>query len=232
MSLIESMLNVQPSAILGEGAFIYASMRDAEKLGFPNLFNRTTRIITAGTPLNLDMHEAAQERRMEVHDLYGCQEFGWIACDGIPLRNDLSFMPAEKEWHEVIVGGLPTGDCLILSNSGHMCNRKGRLITYRLKRSVNDIDIVIRASKFKSEETVRRIAKSILRLKGKHVYVSPSVRLGADCTVLELKGSQYNKNTIPSFCIDNAIKTELFDSLAEAQCLYQNDHRHNEVWSK
>lgn len=231
-SLLEYLRHERPSAIIGESSFIYAAMKDAAVLGFDGVFDEHTQIITAGTPLNLDMYETARTRRIRVHDLYGCQEFGWIACDGIPLRKDLSFIPVKKELHEVIVGGLPTGDCVPISESGHICNRNGRIITYRIERSPEELDVIIKASKLKSEDTVRRVAKSILRLKAKKVYVSPSLVVGAANTVLELKSSAYNKNLSINVCIDSAEKTELFDAIADAQNLYQKNHRYNEVWSK
>lgn len=232
-SLLEYLRSNQPSAIIGESSFIYTAMRDAVSLGMSELFNEAIQIVTAGTPLNLEMYEEAQAKKIKVHDLYGCQEFGWIACDGISLRGDVSLIPVgEKDWYEVVVGGLPTGDRIPISESGHLCNRDGRLITYRIVRSPEELDVVIKASKVKSEVTVKRIAKSILRLKAKMVYVSPSLILGADNTVLELKSSVYNKRPSIDYCIDSALKTELFDSIASAQCLYQNDHKYNEVWTK
>ena len=40
--------------------------------------------MTAGTPLDLELLPVAQELlQAEVHDLYGCQEIGWLAMDGI-----------------------------------------------------------------------------------------------------------------------------------------------------
>ena len=41
------------------------------------------KLLTAGTPLDLELLPVAQELlQAEVHDLYGCQEIGWLAMDG------------------------------------------------------------------------------------------------------------------------------------------------------
>ncbi len=76
-----------------------------------------------------------------LHDVYGCQEFGWLILDGLPLREDISLVAAPQggDWREVIVGGLPTGDSFPVATNGHLCNLQGKI--QRLEASAHHAGI-------------------------------------------------------------------------------------------
>ena len=75
-------------------------------------------LITAGTPLDEALVPLCASLGYGLHDVYGCQEFGWLILDGLPLREDISLVAAPQggDWREVIVGGLPTGDSFSRGN--------------------------------------------------------------------------------------------------------------------
>ncbi|MCF0248177.1 MAG: hypothetical protein HUJ86_06185, partial [Synergistes sp.] len=235
-ALLESLNERKPAALIGEPSFIHSTMLDAEKIGCPELFSEETAIIAAGAPMSLNLLEAAEKKDIRVHDLYGCQEFGWIACDGLLLRSDISFVPAggvKEDLFEVVVGGLPTGDIMPLSQSGHVCCRSGKLITYRRQRASVELNVIVKESTLNSPETVRRTARSITRLKGKNVFVSSTLVTKAARTLLELKRSAEECSVdSEGFLISGDEKTEMFDSIARAQLDYQRDHRESGVWNK
>ena len=82
----------KPDVILGESSFIRASLAEAKRLGFAGELPRGCVILTAGTPLDLELLEEAESLGCHVHDLYGCQEFGWLTLDGVPLRDDVALV--------------------------------------------------------------------------------------------------------------------------------------------
>ena len=58
-----------------------------KNMGVAEDLPKGVKLLTAGTPLDLELLPVAQELlQAEVHDLYGCQEIGWLAMDGIPVR--------------------------------------------------------------------------------------------------------------------------------------------------
>lgn len=235
-ALLESLNETKPTAVIGESAFIHSTMLDAERLGRLDVFPENMMIIAAGTPLNMNLLAEAEKRNIRVHDLYGCQEFGWLACDGLLLRNDISFVPeggTSENNFEIVVGGLPAGDIMPLSPGGHVCDRNGKLITYRRMRASVELNVIVKESTMCSPETVRRTARSVMRLKGKNVFVSPDLVTGAAHTLLELKKSAEEcAGILESFWIRGGEKTETFDAIANAQLDYQSDHRNNGVWDK
>ncbi len=235
-ALLESLSEIKPAAIIGESSFIHSTMLDAEKLGRPEMFSEETTIIAAGAPMNMNLLAEAEKRNIRVHDLYGCQEFGWLACDGLLLRDDISFVPAggvKENSFEVVVGGLPTGDIMPFSPGGHVCCRSGKLITYRRRRASVELNVIVKESTLSSTETVRRTARSIMRLKGKNVFVSPDLVIKSTRTVLELKKSAEEcPPHLESFLVCGGEKTEMFDAIARAQLDYQRDHRESGVWDK
>ena len=143
-------------------------------MGFAGEFQKQCIFLTAGTPLDEELLPVAEKFGFEVHDLYGCQEFGWLTLDGVPLRDDISLVPSPKgkEYKELVVGGLPMGDSFLISEAGHVCNQAGKIITYKRERTYPEYDVVITHTPCETAETVQRAARSILRIKGRIVRVS------------------------------------------------------------
>lgn len=232
-ALISSMMEHEPDAVIGESSFLLAAMRDAEKLSLGAAFGECVKIFAAGTPLSLDLVDRCRDIGIEVHDLYGCQEFGWIALDGRPLRGDVTAALASEGEHEVIVGGLPTGDIMPMSDAGHPCCREGRFITHRRRRADRRSAVVIMATTLASLESARRTAEAVCRSKGKIALVSPSIAVGAERTVLEIREmSDEGASDRPAHRVEGPRHTELFDSIASAQAAYQADHRGSAVWKR
>jgi hypothetical protein len=130
-------------------------------------------LITAGTPLDEALVPLAASLGYALHDIYGCQEFGWLTLDGLPLREDISLVAAPQggDWREVIVGGLPTGDSFPVA-AGHLCNPQGKIQTWKRQRTTPEYDMVVMATTAHHREIVERTARTILRIKGRVCHVS------------------------------------------------------------
>jgi hypothetical protein len=195
-------------------------------------------LLTAGTPLDLELIDVADKViEATVHDLYGCQEFGWLALDGIPVREDISLMPVKgessKPMYEMVVGGLPTGDQFPVAESGHVCNREGKIITYRRQRAYPEYEVIVRETQLASAMTLERAARSILRIKGRIVKLDPDLITGAPQTVLELVPDPIaSKGAGEGFLIEGPEKTQMFDELVRAQIDYQQNGKADPVWKK
>ncbi|MCL2699836.1 MAG: acyl carrier protein [Defluviitaleaceae bacterium] len=213
----------KPRAVIGESSFLRASLEDAVKLGLLDDLPKGTIFLAAGTPLDLELPELVSKQKLgEVHDLYGCQEFGWLALDGAPLRGDISLVPSEEKdgYFHFIVGGLATGDCFPVSENGHV--NGGDLITYSRLRTKSEPEGMITHTTAKGEETVYRLAKTILRIKGRVIRVSPGLKTGADETRI----------VYDSFEIKGPEKTVMFDALLDAQMQYQSQNKKDLTWVK
>lgn len=46
--------------------------------------------------------------------------------------------------YELVVGGLPMGDSFPVSESGHVCNRNGKVITYRRERTYPEYEVIVK----------------------------------------------------------------------------------------
>lgn len=226
---------IKPKVLFGESAFLNALCGDAKKLGVAEIL-RDMVFVAAGTPLCLELLDAVADLGVQVHDLYGCQEFGWVVLDGVPLRGDVTLLPvpgSEKApLFEVIVGGLPAGDRFPLSEGGHVCGHEGALITYRRQRSCPEPETVLKETTLASVETARRVAKSVLRIKGKIVRVSPDLATGAPRTVLEIRQFSERLEERASTLLVGPEKTELFDALVKAQLEYQRNQKTDPAWIK
>lgn len=237
-AFLAALYDKRPKAVLGESSFIRASLEDAKHIGVDDELPNNLIVLTAGTPLDLELLPVAEEvLKAKVHDLYGCQEYGWLTFDGIPVRGDIQLikLPTNKikDMYELVVGGLPTGDSFPIVENGHVCNRDGKIITYRRQRSYPEHDVLIRASTLSSKVTLERVARSILRIKGRVVRVAPDVIMRADHTVLEL--------IPPGFCPAGKVKetiiegpenTQFFDDMIQAQLDYQQNGKADPVWKK
>lgn len=225
-----------PEVVIGESAFVRAALVDAVSLGLVDAIPRDRIVLCAGTPLDLDLLPLADYYGWRVHDLYGCQEFGWLALNGRPLRPDLELTPSPLggPYREAVVGGIPTADSFVVSASGHVCDGEGKIITYRRRRTEPEYEVWVAATTHSSSDTVRRAARSILRIKGRVVKISPDVRCGAPATVLELRpgiGRDEEEETEP-WRIVGPEKTGLFDALVAAQQNFQNSGKADPAWIK
>ena len=232
---ISALHEVQPQVIVGESTFIKKTLHEVEDLGLIDGMPKGVTLLTAGTPLDLDLLPIAEEvLQGKVHDLFGCQEFGWICMDGIPVREDVSLVQApntaRKDYFEVVVGGLPTGDTFPILESGHICNPKGKILTYQRERSYPEYEVVVKATTLASKETIGRVARTILRIKGRIVKVSPEVVLNADHTILELMPDYLSGAPMVGQVVEG--KTKLFDDLVEAQVDYQERRKEDSTWVK
>ena len=236
-AFVLALCEEQPKVILGESSFICATLVDAENLGFAELLPRDCIVLCAGTPLDLELLEIAERFSWTVHDLYGCQEFGWLTLDGIPLRDDISLIPSPlgDNYCELVVGGLPLADSFVVSESGHVCNKAGKIITYRRRRTEPEYEVYITATTFPTVETVSRTARGILRIKGRVVKISPNIKFNAPETELAyLPSVFFTGDIVPSAVatISGTEKTRLFDSLIEAQIQFQGASKKDPTWVK
>lgn len=218
----------KPDVIVGESSFLKAALIDAKNMDMLDLFPKGITFLAAGTPLDLELPElAAQLVQGSVHDLYGCQEFGFLTLDGIPLRDDLTLLKWKDPYHDLLVGGLPTGDCFPVSETGHLCNRKGTILTYSRKRKDTDCEVTVKAAPVSGIDTLFRLSKTILRIKARIIRVDPDVTLDADMTSLFLSNQDGEQKTLTG-----PAATELFDCLLRAQTNYQATGKRDPAWLK
>ncbi len=228
-ALLLAMLERRPHAVLGESSFLRAALKTAKELGMLSELPRGMIFIAAGTPLDLELLLCAQDIGASVHDIYGCQEFGWIALDGVALRKDVRLIPSNADGlFDLVVGGLSTGDRFPVLDSGHICNHDGKIITYARERTAPDMETTIRQTTAHSLDTVERLARTILRIKAKIVRTPKDCIVGAEHTVLSVSaygGSQAEIITGPD-------ETRLFDTLLDAQIKYQSMLKNDPTWHK
>lgn len=226
----------KPSVVVGESSFIRASLIDSKNLGIADEVPRDVIVLAAGTPLDLELLPVAEDFGWKVHDLYGSQEFGWLTLDGIPVRDDLSMVPSPRggDYREMVVGGLPMGDSFPVSESGHVCDPKGKIITYRRERTNPEYEVYVDATTLEARATVDRVARTILRIKGRVVKVRPDVKLHAPHTVLELVPSVAPKGECPRAVavIEGPEKTKMFDTMIQAQIDLQRNAKTDPTWIK
>lgn len=235
-AFLSALYKGQPDVLIGESSFIRAALEDAINLGVGDDLPQGKVILAAGTPLDLELVEIAKKFGHKVHDLYGCQEFGWLIADGVPLREDISLVasPLAKDYREIVVGGLPMGDSFIVSESGHICNRDGKIITYTRERTYPEYEVIVKGTPLASAVTIERTAKSILRIKGRVVKIAPQIITSADATSLELvPGIKRPEQTHAcNITIEGPVKTRMFDLMVEAQLEYQQTQKNDPSWNK
>ena len=134
--------------------------------------------------------------------------------------------------YELVVGGLPMGDSFPVSESGHVCNRNGKVITYRRERTYPEYEVIVKATTLTSTVTLGRVARSILRIKGRVVKISPDVVTGAEHTVLELIPDYITAGKQQGIMIEGPAKTRFFDDLVQAQLDYQQKAKADPTWTK
>jgi hypothetical protein len=239
-AFILSLCKDKPAVVFGESSFIRASLTDACSLGLEAEVPRGIILFTAGTTLDLELLPVAERFGWRVHDLYGCQEFGWLTLNGIPLRDDISLIPSphHEMYREVVVGGLPMGDSFPVSRSGHVCRvdgePAGEIITYRRQRTHPEYEVLVSATTLGSAETVGRVARTILRIKGRVVKVRPDVLLSAPATVLELLPGVTARGCCPDVAavITGPEKTCMFELMVQAQLDLQQTAKTDPTWHK
>lgn len=236
-AFLAALYEFQPKAVVGESAFIRAALEDARHMGVADELPKDIELLTAGTPLDLELLPVAKSvLNAQVHDLYGCQEFGWLCMDGVPVRDDIELvkLPSNKwqDMFELVVGGLPMGDSFPISNSGHVCNSNGKIITYRRERTYPEYEVIVKATTLTSTVTLGRVARSILRIKGRVVKISPDVVTGADHTVLELRPDYISAGVQDGIIIEGPEKTAFFDDMVQAQIDYQQKAKADPTWTK
>lgn len=236
-AFLAALYEFQPKAVVGESAFLRAALEDARHMGVADELPKDIELLTAGTPLDLELLPVAKSvLNAQVHDLYGCQEFGWLCMDGVPVRDDIELvkLPSNKgqDMFELVVGGLPMGDSFPISNSGHVCNSNGKIITYRRERTYPEYEVIVKATTLASTVTLGRVARSILRIKGRVVKISPDVVTGADHTVLELRPDYISAGVQDGIIIEGPEKTAFFDDMVQAQIDYQQKAKADPTWIK
>ena len=255
-ALLWALCSEKPGAVIGESSFLRASLEDAVRLNLLDELSNDTIFLAAGTPLDLDLLAIVDKYNLgEVHDLYGCQEYGWLTLDGSELREDICLIPSsgKEGYFHLIVGGLPTGDCFPVTANGHICAagrmvscvnnnsnlsdhyaptctgiaRNNNIITYSRLRTKTEPEVTITHTTAGSEDTIYRLAKTILRIKGKVLRVSPELITRAAETIVI-----YNSPEDKTIRIKGPGKTMLIDALLDAQMQYQSIDKKDPVWLK
>ena len=256
-ALLWALCSGKPRAVIGESSFLRACIQDAIRLDLLDEIKGSTVFLAAGTPLDIELPSLADRYGLgEVHDLYGCQEFGWLTLDGRELRGDISLIPCDGKagYFHLMAGGLPTGDCFPVVDGGHICGsgraghdgnpvdstqclppvpchdstaKHGDIITYSRLRTKAEPEGTITHTTASSEDTVYRLAKTILRIKGKILRVSPNLVTNAGETRITYASAQGEP-----FEIKGPEKTMLFDALLDAQIEYQSQNKKDPAWAK
>lgn len=235
-ALLLALCQRQPQVVIGESSFLRVALEDAINLGFAALLPKDCIVLCSGTPLDLELLTIAQRFGWQIHDLYGCQEFGWLVLDGVPLREDITLAPSPcgAQFKELVVGGLPMADSFLINESGHLCNRQGKILTYRRERTHPEYEVHVKATPYANASFAGRIARSILRIKGRVVKICPDCQYNAQATVLEM---------VPSHCLGSPSqqslmtitgpeKTRLFDSLALSVQKLKESGKTDPAWTK
>ncbi|KIZ40827.1 MULTISPECIES: AMP-binding protein [Rhodopseudomonas] len=235
-AFISTFCRERPDIVLGESSFIRASLAEAKQLGLAADLPAACRIVVAGTPLDLDLLTEVAAQGYQVHDLYGCQEFGWLTLNGRPVRDDLSFVPspAGDGFRELVVGGLPMGDSFPISESGHVCDPAGKVITYRRRRTYPEYEVVITKTPVASHETLDRAARTILRIKSRVVKIATDLQTSCDATELRLVPGFGSADSIEAaqLLITGPVATQALDDLVRAQMEVQSTSKTDPVWHK
>lgn len=231
-ALLLSACREQPRLILGESSFLRATLEQALRLDLKPRMPQGCVLLCAGTPLDAELLPVAEAFGYAVHDLYGCQEFGWLTLDGRPLRADISLVPSPlgDPWRELVVGGLPMGDSFVVSDAGHVCDRAGRIITYRRARTTPEYEVIVTHTQATTAEVIEKTARTILRIKSRVVKVAPDLTVGARATRLELVPALGRAGQ--SIVIEGPGTTVLFDTLVTAQREMAQSAKTDPAWIK
>lgn len=236
-ALLIALCHQSPDAVVGESSFLRATLEQALKTGLAARLPKKLTLIAAGTPLDEELVTLASSLGYALHDIYGCQEFGWLMLDGVPLREDISLVPAPQggDWREAIVGGLPTGDSFPAAAGGHLCNPQGKIQTWKRQRTTPEYDMVVMATTARHREIVERTARTILRIKGRVCHVSSQLKTEASATHIQLW-----PRAVPGECAARVTPVDIigprataqFDALLQAQRDLQQRAKNDPAWCK
>lgn len=228
-ALLVSLCTLLPRAVIGESSFLRAALEDARKLHIWNRIPENLIFIAAGTPLDSSLAEMICDLPgAKLHDLYGCQEFGWLALDGHPLRKDLTLFREDNNSgrQHLLVGGIATGDCFPVGH--HPLSDAGVIVTPHRIRTDYEPETTLLATTVSSPGTALRAARTLLRIKGRILRVSPEPECRANATVLRISLPGTEQNLI----LQGPEKTQFIDDLITAQCSYQREAKTDPVWNK
>ena len=229
-AFLAAICRLRPDAVIGESTFMRLALDDSARMGLADLIPENLKLIAAGTPLDMELLETARKfPGMKVHDLYGCQEFGWLALDGCPLRDDIRLLECGRDhYRQISVGGMLTGDCFPQKNGGHILNPSGTIISYGRQRSDEEWITTVLETTAADAQTVKRMARSLLRLKAKIVRVSGDLKTGAPRTVLGI--APYGSDD--HIRLEGPEATAYIDSVLAAQIRYQQSPKNDAAWLK
>lgn len=231
-SFLEQLFSGRPDAVLGESAFLAGSLRTAKMLGMWEHIPGNLIVLAAGSPLDQELEPLVEDiPGGSLHDLYGCQEFGWIAVDGTPVRKDVLLAPVSKRLAVPVVGGLVVGDVLERAEKGHRLGSHGPLVTDSARRLSEPWETVIKKITAADVETARRTADSILRLKSRRVLVSEMLEIGGRETALAVRPCCCYGEEREEILVSGE-KCGLFDELFRAQIEFQSRKKTDPVWRK
>lgn len=213
--------------VVGESSFLRSTLQDARRLGLLAYFPRDLIFIAAGTPLDPALpEEVTRLPGATVHDLYGCQEFGWLTLDGVPLRKDILCGPEDENGlYPLIVGGIPTGDWFRLGR--HMLDSQGTICTHSRVRAPVDLETTLLAGFPASRDTALRTARTILRIKAKIVRVAADYQCGTETSACI---STPDKRLL--IRVTGPDETQMLDDLTQAQMAYQREAKTDPIWNK
>lgn len=228
-ALLLALCEEKPRAVIGESGFLRCGIEDAKRLGLLELIPDNLIMIAAGTPLDLELPAVTKHLQgAQLHDLYGCQEFGWLLMDGVPLRDDIVLIPCgeQNRYVHVIVGGIATGD--MFAAGEHLLNPNGKIATYAAHRCRREWVTTICRTTALDSQTMDRLSRSILRMKGKIIQISDELCCGAD----ELAVTVMNPDTGDRTWIKGSTNLRLLSDLLLAQMHYQKQDKKDPVWQK
>ena len=230
-SLLSAWAEGGAGATIGESSFLRSALEDAVRMGLAQILPEKMTLLAAGTPLDPELPEILKQfPGWELHDLYGCQEFGWLTLDGEPLRPDIVLFAPEEEPEAVcpVVGGIPVGDCF--RKGRHRLNpEKGLLATHSRIPALREWETWITEAPVQ-EETMRRAAKSILRIKSRVVRLAPDAVCGSSRLAVRVVPAGGN--------LDRGLRLEeteqlwLLWDLIEAQKNMQASQKRDGAWHK
>jgi len=223
-ALLLALCKERPQVVIGESSFLRATLESALKMNMAALLPNNITFLAAGTPLDPEFPPiAARIMESRVYDLYGCQEFGWLTLDGIPLREDITLLQTDDSaYRDLLVGGLPTGDRFPVLDDGN-------IVTSARIRTPAELETTILETTANGQDTALRLARTILRIKAKIVRVSPDLVLGASRTLLSVSAYDSAKRR---FFIQGPEKTRMIDSLLQSQMEYQSSQKQDPTWIK
>ncbi len=101
-----------------------------------------------------------------------------------------------------------------------------------LQQDYPEYEVIVKATTLTSTVTLGRVARSILRIKGRIVKISPDVITNGEQTVLELRPDYVSAGVQEGILIKGPVKTRFFDDMVQAQLDYQQKAKADPTWTK